>query len=63
MGDVVKALCDDDTNSHKRGGYANDTTPGDPEVIGPDPNSLAYVVNIPVTVQYRTAVRNPFQQA
>jgi hypothetical protein len=63
VGDVVKALCDDDNQSYTRGGYALDTTAGDPDVIGPDPKSLAYLVNIPFTVVFRTAVRNPFQQA
>ena len=62
--DVVKALCFDDglTNPrpHTRNGLAVDTTASDANVAGPMPNSLAYMLNVPIEVQYTTRTCNAY---
>lgn len=61
--DVIKCLCDDESGSYRRGGYATDTRPGDSIVATVSlSNSIAYIVNVPVEVQYSTLTRNLYAQ-
>lgn len=61
--DVIRNLCDVASRSNQRGGYAEDTMPGDTVVATVDvANSLAYLVNVPVVVQYETVTRNLYRQ-
>lgn len=61
VADVVTALCREPA-SYRRAGLAIDTRAGDPETIGPVANSLAYMVNIPITVRYETTFRDGYSQ-
>lgn len=62
VADVTRALCDDVSGTNRRDGLAIDTWTEDPETIGPLAGSLAYIINIPVNVQYTTRTRNLYQQ-
>jgi hypothetical protein len=60
--DVVRNLCDDASGSYRRSSYVTDTRLDSVDVIGPDPNSLAYVVNVNIEVRFSVRARNLYQQ-
>lgn len=60
--DVVRNLCDDASGSYRRSSYVTDTRLDSVNVIGPDPKTLAYVVDVNIEVRFSVRARNLYQQ-